>query len=70
VSGPLWNEMGQLVSGNSVPYFRIRSGYCHDAAALSNIGDRVYVRVRVTVRVSVRVIFSITWPRPDTATYV
>ena len=26
---------------------------------LSNIGDRVYVRVRV------RVIFSITWPRPD-----
>ena len=27
--------------------------------SLSNIGDRVYVRV------SVRVIFSITWPRPD-----
>ena len=29
---------------------------------LSNIGGRVYVRVRVTV--SFRVIFSITWPRP------
>ena len=37
---------------------------------LSNIGGRVYVRVRVRVRVSVRVIFSITWPRPDTVTYV
>ena len=35
---------------------------------LSNIGGRVYVTVRV--RVSVRVIFSITWPRPDTVTYV
>jgi len=32
----------------------------------SNIGGRVYV----TVRVSVRVIFSITWPRPATVTYV
>jgi len=35
---------------------------------LSSIGGRVYVRIRV--RVSVRVIFSITWPRPDTVTYV
>jgi len=35
---------------------------------LSNIGGRVYARVRVSV--SVRVIFSITLPRPDTVTYV
>ena len=35
---------------------------------LSNIGGRLYVRVRISV--SVRVIFSITWPRPDTVTYV
>ena len=35
---------------------------------LSSIGGRVYVRIRV--RVSVRVIFSITWPRADTVTYV
>ena len=35
---------------------------------LPNIGGRVYVTVRV--RVSVRFIFSITWPRPDTVTYV
>ena len=56
-----------FISADSGSTFYFTVGYCYDVACnLSNIGGRVYVRVRV----SVRVIFSITWPRPDTVTYV